>query len=394
MSLSNKESIENNLKLINLSEINDRFTRMFRLTMSAALREVVEISTPSSEIHEFGSFLKSVPIPANLHIFSMFPFGNALLIFDSQALSSLVDLFCGGHGTKFSHSGEDYTAIECSFAKRFTLGFIEDYAMAWQAVYPIKVVYRRYEIFAPFVRMFPDDEAVVVTTLKVTLDDVSVPLTMCFSPFLLKPLFSQYKILDRIPTTWARDIKDIVKLGLKRTALPSWWNQVKPRIHQKIKIKFPLFYPSEPMIQSEKDSVETVQEKPLEKISLAGCDPKKFAAYAPKISREHPQVIALILSQLTTVEQSKRALKLMSEDLKATVLNCIATMKSVPPEVIDTIETILYQSINQTSINEPPSGFNKAQQIFQTLGKGSEKKVLSKLKKINPGLAEKFEKSE
>ena len=44
-----------------LEIIHDRFVRMFRLTLSSALRKVVDISVRSTELIKFGEFLKTCP---------------------------------------------------------------------------------------------------------------------------------------------------------------------------------------------------------------------------------------------------------------------------------------------------------------------------------------------
>lgn len=45
-----------------LEIINDRFVRLFRLTLSNALRRVVDISVRSTELIKFGEFLKTLPV--------------------------------------------------------------------------------------------------------------------------------------------------------------------------------------------------------------------------------------------------------------------------------------------------------------------------------------------
>ena len=56
-----------------LEIIHDRFVRMFRLTLSSALRKVVDISVRSTELIKFGEFLKTLPVPSSLNLFRMNP---------------------------------------------------------------------------------------------------------------------------------------------------------------------------------------------------------------------------------------------------------------------------------------------------------------------------------
>ena len=50
-----------------LEIIHDRFVRLFRLTLSNALRKVVDISVRSTELIKFGEFLKTLPVPSSLN---------------------------------------------------------------------------------------------------------------------------------------------------------------------------------------------------------------------------------------------------------------------------------------------------------------------------------------
>ena len=52
-----------------LEIIHDRFVRLFRLTLSNALRRVVDISVRSTELIKFGEFIKSLPVPTSINLF-------------------------------------------------------------------------------------------------------------------------------------------------------------------------------------------------------------------------------------------------------------------------------------------------------------------------------------
>ena len=68
-----------------LEIIHDRFVRLFRLTLSNALRRVVDISVRSTELIKFGEFIKSLPVPTSINLFRMTPLrGNALMVFETR----------------------------------------------------------------------------------------------------------------------------------------------------------------------------------------------------------------------------------------------------------------------------------------------------------------------
>src|SRR3990172_2873538 len=73
-----------------LEIIHDRFVRMFRLTLSSALRKVVDISVRSTELIKFGEFLKTLPVPSSLNLFRMNPLrGNAIMVLETRLVFTL-----------------------------------------------------------------------------------------------------------------------------------------------------------------------------------------------------------------------------------------------------------------------------------------------------------------
>src|SRR3989304_3486295 len=59
-----------------LDIINQRFSRLFRNSLSSSLRKVLDVSTVSTDTVKFGEFIKSLPVPASLHIFKMGHLGD------------------------------------------------------------------------------------------------------------------------------------------------------------------------------------------------------------------------------------------------------------------------------------------------------------------------------
>ncbi len=112
---------------------------------------------------------------------------------------------------------------------------------------------------------------------------------------------------------------------------------------------------------------------------------------APFISKEHPQTIALVLSQLESV-QAAGVLSLLPEELQAEVAYRLATMENISPQVLREIESNLaaeLQAIITGQITEI-GGPKKVAEIINTTGRSTEKSVLEKLDKRDPKLTEKI----
>ena len=173
-----------------LEIIHDRFVRMFRLTLSSALRKVVDISVRSTELIKFGEFLKTLPVPSSLNLFRMNPLrGNAILVLETRLVFTLIDIFFGGTGElEVKAEGRDFTAIEQKMVKRVVISALEDLQNAWKPVFPLQVAYTRTEINPQFVAIVPHSEVVVVVTFDVEMGKAPMMLTICIPYSMVEPI--------------------------------------------------------------------------------------------------------------------------------------------------------------------------------------------------------------
>lgn len=105
------------------------------------------------------------------------------------------------------------------------------------------------------------------------------------------------------------------------------------------------------------------------------------------IRNEHPQTIALILSQLNP-GQAAQVLGQLPEDIQADVIMRIATMEKISPEVIHEIESVLDVHLKEViSGNLTATGGVKAvASILNLVNRATEKSILGNLEMENPEL--------
>ncbi len=105
------------------------------------------------------------------------------------------------------------------------------------------------------------------------------------------------------------------------------------------------------------------------------------------IRNEHPQTIALILSQLIP-GQAAQVLGQLPEDIQTDVSMRIATMEKISPEVINEIEGVLDVHLKEViSGNLSSSGGVKAvASILNLVDRSTEKSILGNLEMENPEL--------
>ena len=105
------------------------------------------------------------------------------------------------------------------------------------------------------------------------------------------------------------------------------------------------------------------------------------------IRNEHPQTIALILSQLSP-GQASQVLSQLSEDVQTDVAMRIATMEKISPEVIREIESVLDIHLKEViSGNLSASGGVKAiASILNLVDRATEKSILGNMEMESPEL--------
>ena len=119
---------------------------------------------------------------------------------------------------------------------------------------------------------------------------------------------------------------------------------------------------------------------------LRNVDPNQII---PFLSKEHPQTIALILSQLDAA-QAAGVLNGLPEELQADVSFRVATMESISPEVLRELEDSLAQDLQAILAGQVTEigGPKAVAEILNRTGRSTEKSVLERLDAQDPELAE------
>ena len=118
---------------------------------------------------------------------------------------------------------------------------------------------------------------------------------------------------------------------------------------------------------------------------LKDIDPKQLTGF---LQNEHPQTIALILTQLTSIHAAA-VLAELSPELQGEVSFPIATMEKIAPDILREIEQTLEGHFEQSGSGEmSTSGGAKAlAEILNLIDTSAEKNVLQSLEAGDPDLA-------
>lgn len=173
-----------------LEIINERFVRLFRVSISSVLRKTVDVSVVSTEMIKFGEFIKSLPLPTSLNIFKMDPLrGFAIVVVESKLVFAIIDTLFGGTGERHAKvEGRDFSVIEQSFIKKIVNSALNDLQKAWKAVYEVDVQYVRTEINPQFAAIVPPSEVVIFISIEVELEHASGLINICLPYSTVEPI--------------------------------------------------------------------------------------------------------------------------------------------------------------------------------------------------------------
>jgi len=121
--------------------------------------------------------------------------------------------------------------------------------------------------------------------------------------------------------------------------------------------------------------------------ALKEIDPNQLISF---LQKEHPQTIAMVLTQLEP-SQAAAVLEGLPDELKAEVIYRYATIDRVPQGVILEVEKVLESSVDFSLQAGQFGGVKATADILNLLGQSVERKILEELKKRDPKLAEQVE---
>jgi len=105
------------------------------------------------------------------------------------------------------------------------------------------------------------------------------------------------------------------------------------------------------------------------------------------IQKEHPQTIALILTQLEPL-QAANVLAELPDELRNDVVIRFASMERVSPEMINTVEKILEERIDFSQTGNQFGGVRAVAEIINLIGSTVEKSILESISIKDPKLAQ------
>jgi flagellar motor switch protein FliM len=226
-----------------LEILNDIFSRIFRNTVSMALRKVVEVSPRGVQMVKFGEFIRGLSVPSSLHIFRMDPLrGHAVLSLDPKLVFTLVDIFLGGTGkSSFKIEGRDFTTIESKLILKVVNWILNELEKVWSTVHPLTIQYVRSEINPQFVSIVSPSDLVITVTFGLEIEQFTGMFTLCIPYSAIEPiktkLYSGYQSDQlEVDRNWIQRFTERLKFAEVAVVVELGGCQINPQNLMKLKI--------------------------------------------------------------------------------------------------------------------------------------------------------------
>ena len=173
-----------------LEIINERFARNIRLGLFQLIRKSPDISIGGVKVQKFSAFLRELVVPTNFNIMTVRPLrGSSLVVCDPNLVFAVIDALFGGGGKFHTRiEGRDFSATEQRVIVRLVQTITEEYAKAWQGVYPLELVYERSEMQPQFATIATPGEIVVASSFTIEIGETSGTLLFCTPYSTLEPI--------------------------------------------------------------------------------------------------------------------------------------------------------------------------------------------------------------
>ncbi len=198
-----------------LEVVNERFARLWRVSLFNFLRRTAEISVGPVRLIKYSEFIRNLVVPSNINMVQIKPLrGTALFVFDPRLIFAVVDNYFGGDGRFHSRiEGREFTPLEQRIIKRLLDLAFKDFKAAWAPVASLNPELTRSEVNPQFVSIATPTEVVITSTFTVELESGSGTFHICLPYGMVEPVRDQLTagtMADRseVDRRWVQSLQD------------------------------------------------------------------------------------------------------------------------------------------------------------------------------------------
>lgn len=175
-------------QLYTLEIIYDNFCRLLTTLLSGTLRTRVMAKVVSVEQVTFEEFVRSIPNPTILNIFSLMPLeGKGILEINPIIGFSIIDRLFGGPGLS-TLKGRPLTEIKRNVIERFSERILGLFREAWRSLLELDAYVENIEINPQFTQILSPLEMVVIVTINAQIGETEGFVNICLPCLMLEPI--------------------------------------------------------------------------------------------------------------------------------------------------------------------------------------------------------------
>ncbi len=205
-----------------LEMINERFARMFRVSLFQFLRRSAEIYISGIQIKKFSEFTQSLLVPTSLSVFRVNPLrGKALIVMEPSLIFTAVDNFFGGGGffENAPSEGKEFTMTEMRIVLLIVELIFKDQKEAWKPVMNLDFEYLSSEINPRFANIIEPSELIVVSTIHVDLEGGGGDVHVALPYAMLEPIRDLLDVInsnnDEVDENWYDSLyREVMRVGV------------------------------------------------------------------------------------------------------------------------------------------------------------------------------------
>ncbi|MEW6181680.1 MAG: flagellar motor switch protein FliM [Bacillota bacterium] len=179
-------------QLRTLHILHENLARILSGFLSGYLRTNISVTVSSVEQFTFDDFIRSLPMPTRVSIFSLKPLkGMAVMETNPNFLLPVVDLLFGGLG-EMPKRIRELTDIEISVAKKLNAKLLENLSFAWSDVFAVTPEIEAVESNPRLQQVISPSEVVAVVAFTTVVGtDARGLINLCLPYVTLEPVLAQ-----------------------------------------------------------------------------------------------------------------------------------------------------------------------------------------------------------
>jgi flagellar motor switch protein FliM len=210
-----------------LEMINERFARLFRVSLFQFIRRSAEIYISGIQIKKFSEFTQGLLVPTSLSVFRVNPLrGKALIVMEPSLIFTAVDNFFGGGGffENAPSEGKEFTMTEMRIVLLIVELIFKDQKEAWKPVMNLDFEYLSSEINPRFANIIEPSELIVVSTIHVDLEGGGGDVHIALPYAMLEPIRDLLDVInsnnDEVDENWYDSLyREVMRVGVPVNSL-------------------------------------------------------------------------------------------------------------------------------------------------------------------------------